>query len=249
MIFEICVDSIDGALAAQAAGAQRIELCANLVEGGTTPSLGMVQLARESITINVNVIVRPRGGDFVYSDLVLEVMRRDILAIKAAGANGVVIGLLRPDGSVDVEKTRMLVEAARPMTVTFHRAIDLCRNPAEALEAICGLGIERVLTSGAQNSALDGIDCIAALVCQASGRAIVMAGGGVNEDNIATIIAKTGVTEVHFAARRVIESPMKFRNPGVFMGKTYQPDEYARKETDVERIRDVIRAGSMSARR
>lgn len=244
MIFEICVDSIEGALAAQAAGAQRIELCDNLVEGGTTPSLGMIQLARQSLRIAVNVIIRPRGGDFVYSDYEMEVMRRDILAAKEAGASGVVIGLLEPDGSVDIERTRALVDAARPMSVTFHRAFDLCRDPGEALEVLCALGIDRILTSGQKNSALDGLDCIAAMVRQAAGRSIVMAGGGVNAGNVAEIIARGGVSEVHFAARKTFASPMRFKKPGCFMGKAYEPDEYLRIETDVERIREVIRAAA-----
>ena len=242
MIFEICVDSVEGALAAQAAGGQRIELCDNLVEGGTTPSLGMIQLARQSITIDINVIVRPRGGDFCYTELELEVMRRDILAARRAGANGVVIGLLKPDGSVDVEKTRSLVEAARPMSVTFHRAFDLCRDSDEALEAICGLGIERILTSGQMPNALEGAACIADLIHKAAGRVIILAGGGVNAGNIAAIAARTGVKEVHFAARKQVDSPMTFRNPHTLMGKAYKPDEYIRKETDVSIIQKIMRA-------
>lgn len=244
MIFEVCVDAVEGALAAQAAGAQRIELCDNLVEGGTTPSLGMIQLTRQSVSIAINVIIRPRGGDFCYSDLELEVMRLDILAAKAAGANGVVIGLLKPDGTVDVERTSILVTAARPMSVTFHRAFDLSRDPNEALEAICGLKIERILTSGQMPSALEGADCIAALVQQAARRTIILAGGGINVRNIAAVVAKTGVKEVHFAARKTVDSPMTFKNLHTFMGKAYEPDEYIRKETDLERIQKVLKAGA-----
>ena len=242
MIFEVCVDSVEGALAAQAAGAQRIELCDNLVEGGTTPSLGMLQLVRESLTIDVNVIIRPRGGDFCYSGLELEVMRRDILAVRQAGANGVVLGLLKPDGSVDLENTRLLVAAARPMSITFHRAFDLCREPAKALEALCGLGIERILTSGQKNTALAGLDCISALVRQAAGRVIILAGGGINEHNVGSILAHSGVSEIHFAARKTMPSPMTFHNPGCFMGKAYEPDEYVRKETQTDLIQNIIRA-------
>jgi copper homeostasis protein len=242
MIFEVCVDSVEGALATQAAGAQRVELCDNLVEGGTTPSLGMIEVTRQSVTIDVNVIIRPRGGDFCYSEPELEVIRRDILAARQAGASGVVIGVLKPDGSVDVERTRMLVTTARPMSVTFHRAFDLCRDPSEALETLCGLGIERVLTSGQKNTALEGLDCIKRMVRLAAGRTIIMAGGGIKQDNVATIVAQSGVSEVHFSARKVTSSPMTLRIPGVFMGKAYEPDEYIRKETEVERIREVMRA-------
>ncbi|MEI7846082.1 MAG: copper homeostasis protein CutC [Chloroflexota bacterium] len=244
MIFEVCVDSVEGALAAQAAGAERIELCANLVEGGTTPSQGMLELARRSVSLAINVIIRPRGGDFCYSGLELETMRLDILAAKEAGANGIVLGLLNPDGSIDRERTQRLVKTARPLSVTFHRAFDLCRDPAEALETLCELGIERVLTSGQKPSALEGAACIAALQQQAAGRIIILAGGGVNAENIATLVAQTGVNEVHFAARKTLDSPMRFRNTNCFMGKTYQPDEYIRKETDLTSIEKVIRAAT-----
>ncbi len=242
MIFEVCVDAVEGAVAAQAAGAQRIELCDNLVEGGTTPSLGMLQVCRQSVAIDINVIIRPRGGDFCYSDLELEVMRRDILAARDAGANGVVIGLLIPDGSVDLERTRLLVAAARPMSVTFHRAFDLVRDPAQALEDLFSLDIERILTSGQMPTALEGAGNIASLVRQADGRMIILAGGGINENNVAAIVAQTGVTEVHFAARKTVDSPMTFRNTNVLMGKAYQPDEYIRKETDLERIQKILKA-------
>jgi copper homeostasis protein len=244
MIFEVCVDSVEGARAAQAAGAQRVELCANLVEGGTTPSLGMIQLTRRTVEIGVNVIIRPRGGDFDPSALEFEVMRQDILAAKQAGANGVVIGLLQPDGSIDVERTRALVELARPLSVTFHRAFDLCRDADEALEALCALGVDRILTSGQKNHALEGADCIARLVQRAGQRTIILAGGGIHADNVSTLIEKTGVKEIHFAAQRVVKSAMLFRNPNCFMGKAYQPDEYVRKETDEERVRKVILAAS-----
>jgi copper homeostasis protein len=244
MIFEVCVDSVEGAQAAQAAGAQRVELCANLVEGGTTPSLGMIQLARRTVEIGVNVIIRPRGGDFDFSTLEFEVMRQDILAAKQAGANGVVIGLLQPDGSIDLERTRALVELARPMNVTFHRAFDLCRDADEALEVLCALGVDRILTSGQKNQALEGADCIARLVQRAGQRMIILAGGGIHADNVSTLIEKTGVKEIHFAAQRVMKSAMLFRNPNCFMGKAYQPDEYLRKETDLEQVRKVILAAS-----
>jgi copper homeostasis protein len=242
MIFEVCIDTVEGAVAAQAAGAQRVELCDNLVEGGTTPSLGMIQVVRGAVTMGVNIIIRPRGGDFYYSEHEFAVMKADILAAKAAGADGVVIGLLNRDGSVDIERTRELAALARPMRVTFHRAFDMTRSPAEALEAICALGIDRVLTSGQKDSALKGMPCIAKLVEQAGERTIILVGGGVNADNVAQIVAGTGVKEVHFGASRIVESPMEFRNPGCTMGKDYQPNEYSRKEADLEKIRQIISA-------
>jgi copper homeostasis protein len=242
MLFEICIDSVEGAIAAQQGGAQRVELCDNLVEGGTTPSLGMVQVARASVTLAVNVIIRPRGGDFCYTDLEFEVMKRDIQAVKAAGANGVVLGLLLPDGTVDAVRTRQLVELARPLSVTFHRAFDLCRDPAEALDTLIELGIDRLLTSGQQPDALQGAACIAALVRQAQGRIVIMPGGGVDERTLPLIAAQTGANEFHFSARVLQSSPMQFRLPGVAMGKAYQPDEYNRKVTVPERVRAIIQS-------
>ncbi len=243
MIFEVCIDSVEAAIAAQQAGAQRVELCANLVEGGTTPSLGMIRLARQSVSITVNVIIRPRGGDFYYSQLEFEVMRQDILSAKEAGADGVVIGLLLPNGSVDVERTRALVDLARPLSVTFHRAIDLCRDSNEALERLAGLGVDRMLTSGRKATALEGAQCIAGLVRQSAGRVTVMAGGGITADNLPALLAVTGVGEVHFSAREIVSSPMYYRSLDCVMGKSYTPNEYVRKVTTAGRVRQVVEAG------
>ena len=241
MIFEICVDSVSGAMAAQAAGAQRVELCDNLVEGGTTPSLGMIQTTRQNVSIEINVLIRPRGGDFCYSDLEMKVIRRDILFAREVGADGVALGVLKTDGRVDLERTRSLIEAARPMNVTFHRAFDLSRDPFEALEDICSLGIERILTSGQKHSAMSGVECLFKLVQQAAGRTIILAGGGINCENVGEILLKTGVQEIHFSARKSVPSCMDYLKPGLFMGKAYQPDEYILKETDVELIRKVLK--------
>jgi len=242
MIFEVCVDSVAGALAAQDAGAQRVELCANLVEGGTTPSLGMLELTRQLISIALNVIIRPRGGDFYYSDFEFEVMLRDVKAARAAGADGVVIGLLLPDGQIDRERTRILIEAARPMSVTFHRAFDMCRDPQTALEALIELGIERLLTSGLQASAAQGAECIAQLVQQAGDRIIIMAGGGINAENLPALAAATHIRECHFSARRPQDSPMQYRNLACFMGKPYQPDEYTLRIPDAALVRQVVQS-------
>lgn len=243
LTYEICIDSADGAVASQQGGAQRVELCDDLVEGGTTPSIGTVRLARRNITIGLNVIIRPRGGDFCYTPLEFEVMAEDIRACKDAGADGVVIGLLLPDGRVDVERTALLVELARPMSVTFHRAIDLCRDSVEALEDLTRLRVDRILTSGRQPTALQGASCIAGMVRQAAGRIVVMAGGGITAANVAEVVRLTGVNEVHFSARATLESPMAFRLPGVYMGKAYSPDEYSRRVTDAALVRRVVEAG------
>jgi copper homeostasis protein len=240
--FEICVDSLDAALAAQAGGGDRVELCADLLEGGTTPSAGTVQLAIEALRIPVNVIIRPRGGDFCYSAAEFEVMRRDIEMAKAWGANGVVIGILNPDGTIDVERTRALVEAARPLSVTFHRAFDVTCDPFEALETLIGLGVNRVLTSGQEPSVLEGLDLIAALVKRAGDRIIVMPGAGITERNIAKIAAGCGAPEYHFAALGPAEGRMAYRNPRVFMGGELRPPEYTLSVTDTAAVHAVIGA-------
>jgi len=239
--YEICIDSIPGLRAAERAGAARVELCAALIEGGITPSLGMIETAVRGARIGVHVIIRPRGGDFVHSADELAVMERDIAAAKAAGANGVVFGLLTPDGAVDLEQTRRLVALARPLAVTFHRAFDMSRDPMAALDGLIGLGIERVLTTGQEATPLEGSGLIAALIRRAAGRIIVMP-GGVTPRTIARVLAETGATELHFAALAEIASPMRHRNPNAFMGGALRPPEYARLETSEELIRATMAA-------
>ena len=242
IVLEACIDSVAAALAAQAGGANRVELCANLLEGGTTPSAGTIQLARERIDIDLNVIIRPRGGDFCYSDAEFEVMKLNIALAKKLGANGVVIGILREDGSVDVERTGHLVETARPMSVTFHRAFDMTRDPYEALEQIIKLGIDRILTSGQEYSVLEGLDLITGLIEKASDRIIVMPGGGITERNIKKIVAQSGAREVHVAAWASVESRMEHRNSRCFMGGELRPPEFALTVTDAGRIREFVAA-------
>ena len=239
---EICIDSVEGAVAAQDGGADRVELCDNLVEGGTTPSAGTIRLAREHIDIGLNVIIRPRGGDFLYSDIEFEVMKRDIEVAAEYGADGVVIGLLNPDGSVDAERAGALVERARPLSVTFHRAFDVARDPTSALDALIGLGIDRVLTSGQEFSALEGLSLIAELVQRAGDRIIVMPGGEIDEENVAEVVGQSGAREVHVSARSAVQSRMEHRNPRCAMGSEYHPDEYVWKTTDISRVRNLVRS-------
>ncbi|HXF61812.1 MAG TPA: copper homeostasis protein CutC [Caldilineaceae bacterium] len=239
---EVCVDSVEGAIAAQRGGAHRVELCANLFEGGVTPSAGAIELARRHLTIGLHVLIRPRGGDFCYSALEFEVMRRDIEIAKSLGADGVVLGLLLPDGTVDEARTGALVKLARPLSITFHRALDMAADPASALETLIRLGIERVLTSGQEPSALEGAETIAALVRQAQGRIAVMAGGGIHERNIARIVKATNVSEVHLSARMPVESAMQFRNSRVPMGGALHPPEFHRLITSAERVSACLRA-------
>lgn len=242
ILVEVCVDSVESAIAAQQGGADRVELCDNLLEGGTTPSTGMIALARQQIDIDLNVIIRPRGGDFYYSDIEFEVMKYDIEQAKRLGANGVVIGLLNVDGSVDTTRTGALVELARPMSVTFHRAFDMCCDPNTALETLVELGLDRVLTSGQENSVLEGLDLITRLVRQAGSRIIIMPGGGITARNIKKIEAQSGVKEIHVVGVVNLESQMTFRNPRCFMGGELRPPEFARMVTDPNRVRDFVQA-------
>lgn len=237
---EVCIDSVDSALAAQQGGADRVELCDNLLEGGTTPSAGTIAVARKHLSIGLQVMIRPRGGDFCYSDVEFEIMQRDIAVAKQLGADGVVFGLLLPDGAVDVERTRALVELARPLNVTFHRAFDMTSDPFQALEDLIGIGVDRILTSGQEPSVLEGLDMIAELVRRAGDRVIIMPGGG-SERNIKKIVAQSGVREVHVASTQPIDSQMRYRNPRVFMGGELRPPEYTRYVTDAARISDLRR--------
>ncbi len=197
MVLEVCIDSVESAVASQAGGASRVELCANLNEGGTTPSAGTIELAREKISIGLHVMIRPRAGDFCYSDPEFEVMRRDIQVAKDLRANGVVLGILNRDGTVDVARMKELVHPARPMNVTFHRAFDESADPFAALEQIIGLGIDRILTSGGKRSAFDGIARIRDLVNKSSGRITIMAGSGITIQNVKAIISETRVKDIH----------------------------------------------------
>ena len=240
MRLEICVDSAGGALAAERGGADRVELCANLLEGGTTPSAGCIKAARSQIKIGLQVIIRPRGGDFLYSDCEMDVMREDIRTAKELGADGLVIGCLAASGDIDIVRSRELIACARPLNVTFHRAFDMCRDPRAALEQLVELGVDRVLTSGQESSCLEGIELLAALNQQAAGRIIVMPGGGITLQNVRKIVAATGVQEVHMSARSSVESGMSYRNSRVFMGGALRPPEFSWKATDERAVKNIV---------
>ena len=187
--FEICVDSPEGVIAARDGHADRVELCDNLFEGGTTPSIGAIKMARRVGGIKLHVIIRPRGGDFLYSDVEFETMRIDVEAARTARADGIVVGLLTSDRNIDKERTSELATLARPMSVTFHRAFDVCRDPFAALEDLIEIGVDRVLTSGQQVDALNGVETIKKLVEAAGDRIAVMVCGGVDESNAAEVVA------------------------------------------------------------
>lgn len=242
MKVEICIDSAEGMAAAAKGGADRVELCDNLMEGGTTPSAGTIKQARALGSLGLMVIIRPRGGDFLYSDVEFDVMLDDIRMAKQLGADGVVIGCLKADGSVDMERNARLIEAAGKLSVTFHRAFDMTPDPRAALEDVIKLGAARVLTSGQEGSAYEGMDLIAELVRLAAGRVVVMPGGGITPRNVRRIVQTTGVTEVHLSARSGVESGMVYRNSRVFMGGTLRPPEYQRKATDASIVSSVVKA-------
>jgi copper homeostasis protein len=206
MKLEICVDSVASAMAAEQGGADRIELCSALSEDGITPSLGMIRTVRAKVRLSVNVIVRPRGGDFVYDDDEFAVMREDIRQARTAGCDGLVLGLLTADGHIDCARTRQLIEEAAPLPVTFHRAFDMVVDPFSALEEVIACGAKRILTSGGCPTALEGVEQLARLQKQAAGRVRLMAGGGVRQHNLGKIVAQTGITELHTSLAKSLPS-------------------------------------------
>jgi copper homeostasis protein len=248
MLFEACVDSVDAAVAAERGGADRVELCSALLEGGLTPSAGTVALARARLAIKLHVMIRPRGGDFLYTPSELDVMRRDIQLSKDLGADGVVFGMLTREGDIDRDRTRELVLLARPMAVTFHRAFDMARDADASLEALIALGVDRVLTSGQEATAFEGAGRIAELVTQAAGRIVVMPGGGLHERTIEPVLRRTRAVEVHVASFAGVESGMQFRNSRCYMGGELRPAEFTLSVTDSEAVSRLVsharRAGS-----
>lgn len=235
---EVCAGCIESVKAAAVGGAYRVELCSGLSEGGLTPSLGYLLEAQQVEGLKKNVLIRPRGGDFLYSEAELRVILRDIEAVREAGFDGIVVGMLTADGYVDRLAMRECMAAAGEMEVTFHRAFDLCCDQSHALETIIELGCHRILTSGGAATAADGIAALRALVKQSAGRILIMPGCGINADNVAAIVRGTGVTEVHASARDWQLSRMQFRHAGVAMGNA-DVDEYAIAITSVEKVRDI----------
>ena len=224
---EICAINLGSAIAAQKGDADRIELCNNIIEGGTTPSAATIRLARKYLTIPINVLIRPRGGDFLYSELEFENMIEDIKFCKEARVNGVVIGVLDSKGEIDKKRTKKLVKEAWPMEITFHRAFDVCNNPIQALEDIIECGIDRILTSGQEKSAVEGISLIKDLQEKANGRITIMAGGGINKSNVKEIIEKTSINEIHFTAKVKIPTKMKYKQNKLSMsGGEFATEEY-----------------------
>jgi|SRR5208282_4142368 len=237
-LIEVCVDSVASAAAAQQGGAARVELCSDLLEGGVTPSAGLIEVVRANVSIGLQVIIRPRGGDFCYGEQEFEIMRRDIAVAKNLGADGVVLGMLDAEGNIAVDGTRQLVELARPLSVTFHRAFDMSADLFRSLEDVCATGADRLLTSGGEQTCLQGIATIARLADSARGRIAIMAGGGIDHHNAPTIIERTGVREIHVGLSTPLPSPMLHRNPRLSMGKV-QGREYERLQVLEENVRNL----------
>jgi len=241
MLIEIAVFSLESAIAAFNAGANRIELCSAPAEGGLTPSAATMRLARKYIKIPIHLMIRPREGDFCYSEKEFEAILLDVAAAKIIGMEGVVAGILNPDGTVDEKRMALLVDAASPMNVTFHRAFDMVKDRDEALEAIIYAGCARILTSGGRQTAPQGIDRLTELVKKAGDRISIMPGSGVNFSNIKNIAESTGAKEMHLSARSYVPGKMNFKQPLVTMGGAVSIPDYEIQLPDVKAIKDILK--------
>jgi copper homeostasis protein len=239
--FEICANSVKSCLAAQEGGAHRVELCSAIPEGGTTPSFGEIAIAREMLQIKLHVIIRPRSGDFLYNPLEIKSMLKDIEMCRKLNVDGVVLGVLNSSGNINIPVMDELISASNGMSVTFHRAFDMCHDPRGALEQIINLGCHRVLTSGQRSTAQEGIPLLKELNMQAGNRIILLAGSGVNETNIQQIASETGISEFHFSAREKQQSQMAYRNPFVSMGGTVHINEYENAYTSAIKVNNTIK--------
>ncbi|MCX2739749.1 copper homeostasis protein CutC [Pontibacter anaerobius] len=235
-VLEVCIDSVASALAAEQGGAQRVELCDYLAGGGTTPSAGMIGVVRQSINIGLHVLIRPRRGDFLYSAAEFEIMKRDIRVCRELEVDGVVIGALTKGGSIDMAGTQALIEAAGSMSITFHRAFDLVADPHKALGDLLQLNVHRLLTSGQQETALQGADLIRELNVRAAGKLIIMPGGGVTPNNVQELVTRTGVREVHASLRKSVDSGMLFRKDYPPMSGNRVLSEFEQLVADAEQV-------------
>jgi copper homeostasis protein len=239
MTVEIVVYNIASALKAQEGGADRVELCDNPGEGGTTPSFGTVEVVRANLGIDVYVMIRPRGGDFCYSSYEFHAMKRDIYQAQKLSVDGIVLGILNPDGTIDKKRCKELIDKARPLKVTCHRAFDMTRDPFQALEDCIEVGFDRILTSGGQMQAVQGAALIGELIKRANGRIAIMPGSGVNENTVEEIVAKTGTVEIHFSAAATTDSLMQYRNPAIAGMGSDEGSEFKLKTVDPERIKAI----------
>jgi copper homeostasis protein len=241
LTLEVCVDSLDSAVAAEKGGAHRVELCSDLPEGGITPSSGLISAVRRAISIELCVLIRPRGGDFCYSDEEMEIMRRDIDAVKQQGADGVALGILDLDGRIDVARMRELVDLAAPMKVTCHRAFDMSCDLFQSLDELRGIGAHCILTSGGKQTAAEGVETLKRIVQAVNGRIRIMAGSGIEAHNVAGIVERTGVREIHASLKSSIGSPMRFRKEEISMGSV-KGMEYQRYVVQRDTVRELLQA-------
>jgi copper homeostasis protein len=241
MQVEICVDSVESAIAAERGGADRVELCSDLLEGGVTPSAGLISLVRQRIGIGLFVMIRPRGGDFCYTDLEFEIMQQDIQQARDMGADGIILGVLDRTARVDVDRTRQLVELAAPLPVTFHRAVDMTPDPRTALDDVVKTGAARVLTSGGAAKVTEGLSTVACMVKAAKDRIAVMVGGGITPETIVSVAEATGATEFHASLRTARSGPMEFHRQDVQMGEV-RDREYLRFVVEEESVRALTLA-------
>ena len=242
ILVEACVDSVASSLAAERGGAHRLELCDALFDGGTTPSAGMIAACKEAVSIPVFVMIRPRGGGFVYSDAERDVMLRDVVVARELGADGVVMGGLRPDGTIDLTLVMHVVSGADGLPVTFHRAFDLTPDLTASLESLAGAGVQRVLTAGGALTAVEGATALADLVRHADSRIAVMAGGGVREENVSRLVSVSGVREVHVRLTRLTRSSEVPAGRELRVRRPLPEDDAAWEETDEQRMRSFVRA-------
>ena len=240
ILVEACVDSVASSVAAERGGAQRLELCDALFDGGTTPSAGMIAACKAAVSIPVFVMIRPRGGSFVYSEAERDVMRRDVIIARELGADGIVIGGLLRNGTIDVALVRCLVETARGLPITFHRAFDLTLDLAASLEVLAGVGVQRVLTAGGAATAFEGATVLAELVRRSESRIVVMAGGGVREENVRALVNVSGVNEVHVRLTRLTHGDSAGTSRELRVRRPLPQDEAAWEETDEQRVRSFV---------
>jgi len=239
MTCEIVVYNIESALKAQEGGADRIELCDNPAEGGTTPSFGIIENVRQNVSLDVYVMIRPRGGDFCYSNYEFHSMKRDIWQCQKLSVDGVVFGILNPDGTIDKKRCRELIDKCRPLKVTCHRAFDMTRDPFEALEDCIEVGFDRILTAGQQAQALKGAGLIGELIRKANGRIAIMPGSGVNENTVEEIVRLSGAKEIHFSATTSRESTMQYKNIAISGMGSEEGAEFKLRTVDPARIKKI----------